>query len=329
MSFYVDNLIVENTLTHSAKVDTLTSTVTASGTLALTVASTMAQVFTGSTAGQICKLPDATTLVVGQRYEILNVATVSVALQDNSAAAMAVIPPNNLVVLKCIGVGTAAGTWAYNLIPQSLAASGALYCTYVSGLNVNYTAGVVYYGGVEYTIAAGTIAITASTSGFIYVDPITHVVTQATTLPNNATSMATFVASGVAITSLTDARSQIDPNLVWGITGDIAAQTSNSVASGGSLEKFARADHKHAMTIPLIKSGQIAAVTFTGTPKTASVTFATAFADTAYSINITGSDARSWTCSSVTAAGFTISANANAALTGPVFWEAIHTGEAL
>lgn len=75
------------------------------------------------------------------------------------------------------------------------------------------------------------------------------------------------------------------------------------------------------------KAGNVAAGSFSGTPKKATVTFSTAFPSSSYAINISGIDARSWTYESKTAAGFIINANAATALTGEVSWEAIQDGE--
>ena len=75
------------------------------------------------------------------------------------------------------------------------------------------------------------------------------------------------------------------------------------------------------------KSGVVAAITFTGSPKKATVTFTTVFPSTAYSVNITGADARSWTIESKLAGSFVINANANQALTGEVSWQAQLNGE--
>jgi hypothetical protein len=73
----------------------------------------------------------------------------------------------------------------------------------------------------------------------------------------------------------------------------------------------------------------VTAVTFTGNPKKATVAFGTAFADNNYAVSVIGSDGRSWSVEAKTAAGFTINARANAALTGDVYWVATKTGEAL
>lgn len=66
---------------------------------------------------------------------------------------------------------------------------------------------------------------------------------------------------------------------------------------------------------------------FSGSPKTASVTFTTAFANTNYAITFSGVDNRNITYQSKTASGFTINLNANQVPTGEVSWIAIQVGE--
>jgi hypothetical protein len=77
----------------------------------------------------------------------------------------------------------------------------------------------------------------------------------------------------------------------------------------------------------ITKSGFVASGTFAGSPKKATITFTTAFSSTAYSIVVTGIDARSWTIESQLAGSFVINANANQALTGNVFWQAQFNAE--
>jgi len=76
-----------------------------------------------------------------------------------------------------------------------------------------------------------------------------------------------------------------------------------------------------------VKAGLVAAASFTGSPRVATVTFTSAFASTNYAIIITGSDARSWTYQSRATTGFVINANSAAALSGDVSWHAIIAGE--
>jgi hypothetical protein len=102
-----------------------------------------------------------------------------------------------------------------------------------------------------------------------------------------------------------------------------------SANTEGTSTSFARADHVHAGGTFLtsnVKAGVVASGSFAGSPKKATVTFTTAFASTAYSITITGIDARTWSYESKTTSGFTINANANAALTNEVSWKAAASG---
>lgn len=79
----------------------------------------------------------------------------------------------------------------------------------------------------------------------------------------------------------------------------------------------------------IIKSGTVASGSFTGAPRTATVTFGTAFPTTNYSIAITGANSRSWSFQTKTAGGFVINSNANAALSGEVLWTCISHGESV
>lgn len=90
----------------------LTSTATANTTTTLTTSSNRTLVYTGSTTGQIVKLPDATTLTVGREFKIWNTSTVSMVIQDNSGTVLTRLSAAEKVELECTGIGTAAGTWA-------------------------------------------------------------------------------------------------------------------------------------------------------------------------------------------------------------------------
>lgn len=70
------------------------------------------------------------------------------------------------------------------------------------------------------------------------------------------------------------------------------------------------------------KSGIVPNSSFTGTPRTAAVTFVTAFSDNNYTVVLSGADKRTWSSENKSASGFTINSNANQALTGSVYWMA-------
>lgn len=76
------------------------------------------------------------------------------------------------------------------------------------------------------------------------------------------------------------------------------------------------------------KSGLVAFGTFSGSPQTATVTFAAPFADALYSVSILGTDSRSWTYDTQLAGSIILNSNSAVALTGNVHWIAIHNGEA-
>lgn len=80
-------------------------------------------------------------------------------------------------------------------------------------------------------------------------------------------------------------------------------------------------------SIPKMKSGVVTAASFTGNPRKATVTFATAFPDANYSIVPLGGNGRQWTYESKVAGSVVLNANAGAALTVDVLWIAMAYGE--
>lgn len=154
-----------------------TSQATANTTTTLTTASAGVQIFTGTTAGQIVRLPDATTLVNGATYYIKNANTVTtVALQNNAGGALAVIPVGT-GTSECLLIdnSTAAGTWWTNTYFDPYYQE----VTSTSGMSINSTTDVlittmtitppagIYRVHFE---AAVTVGTAGSTLGFgIYV----------------------------------------------------------------------------------------------------------------------------------------------------------------
>lgn len=75
------------------------------------------------------------------------------------------------------------------------------------------------------------------------------------------------------------------------------------------------------------KANVVAYSSFTGTPLTATVTFATPFDSSNYAVTVTGEDARSWTVTGKTTSGFDINSNSSVALIGDTYWQATSYGE--
>jgi len=329
MTLYIDNLVSEGLLDHKTHRTQTAITTVSAGTITLTSASECFQVFQGTTAGQIVKLPDATTLTVGYQYLIHNDSTQNVTIQDNGGTTLLLLATNTRAFFVLTSTGSAAGSWSFWALNKFPSTAEQFLCTYPgSGLAVNYTGGYVHFsnasGAAVYTTVAGG-SVTCpdnTTNGWIYVD-IDGTVKSTASAPINSVPLYKFTSSSGVITQLVDQREDYEQNLVWGVTADIAAVRYNSSASAGSMEKYARADHTHAANFPLYKSGTVASGSFTLNPKTAAVTFGTAFPSTNYAVTITGTDGRSWIVTNIATTGFTINSQANTALTGPVYWHAL------
>jgi len=124
----------------------------AAGTTTLTVSSPRKTQITGSTT-QTVKLPDATTLVVGQVFEVVNRSSGNVTVNDNASGLVQTMVSGSFLTATVTAVGTAAGTWdaAYT------AAGGSGSVTTVSVVNANGFNGSV-------STASTTPAITLTTT---------------------------------------------------------------------------------------------------------------------------------------------------------------------
>lgn len=132
-----------------------------------------------------------------------------------------------------------------------------------------------------------------------------HVSTDSTFASNSST----LVPSQSAVKTAIDNKQDV---LVSGT--NIKTINGNDILGSGNLDL-------NVSFVPQ-KAGSAASGSFSGNPKKTTITFNTAFADANYSVSIVGNNARSWSIESVTASGFVINANANAALTGTVYWVA-------
>jgi len=302
MPHIIDTMISEGLLdTRSFRTQAVVAA-TAAATTTLTVSSELAHLYTGTTAGQIIRLGDATTYTVGHQYEIHNSSTQSIALQDNGAGVLATLGAGQRASVILQNIGTAAGVWAV-VVGQIITTAAA------STQNL------------EQTNAEGTSTSLARAD---------HVHNIPTAAP---VAIGTANAAGAAVTAARSDHvhrgiSSIDANAGTDRYGDITLQqgTNLTVVDNGSGTLTFNATAQVGTGL-VIKAGTVAAATFAGSPKKATVTFGAAFAAATYSINVTGGDGRTWTLESIAVGSFVINANANAALTQPVRWEAIAAGE--
>lgn len=93
-----------------------TTTATAAGTTVLTAASTYQQYFTGSTT-QTVTLPVASTMVLGQRYMIVNASSGTVTVNSSGANLVISLTASTQTVVTCILTsGTSAASWSAQLV---------------------------------------------------------------------------------------------------------------------------------------------------------------------------------------------------------------------
>lgn len=169
---FVTDIFVENDANIFSTVFPPTSTATtASGTLTLTAASASAQVLTGSATGFSLKLPDATTLLNGQTYELYNQASTAVTLKDGSGATLFTLSQNSVAYGYLQTNGTVAGGWifwqnvtnsgalliSYNLVSTTSFATSANADTLITGFTVTPQAGTygIWYGAQNTASGAG------------------------------------------------------------------------------------------------------------------------------------------------------------------------------
>jgi len=133
-----------------------TTTATAAGTTTLTVSSTQLQYFTGTTT-QTVVLPVASTLTVGQRFEIHNNSTGDVTVQSSGLNTVVTVKGNTTAVITCILTsGTTAASWDADYtgftstVPTTIGGTGLS----------SYTTGDLTYASATDTLAKRSIGTT-------------------------------------------------------------------------------------------------------------------------------------------------------------------------
>jgi hypothetical protein len=133
-------------------IENMTTTATAAGTTTLTVSSSKAQQFTGSST-QTLVMPNATTLTNGHQFYVMNRSSGAVTVNMNGGSLLQTMAASSFALFTLISNGTTAGTWdsAYS------SGGGSGTVTTVSVVSANGFAGTVANAGT-------TPAITMQTS---------------------------------------------------------------------------------------------------------------------------------------------------------------------
>ncbi len=143
-----------------------TTTATAAGTTTLTNASTYLQYFTGSTT-QTCVLPDATTLIAGQAFEIHNNSSGVVTVNANGGGLVQTMAASTIAIITVTNIGSSAGTYevSYSLVPLTTGVSGILPAAN-GGTGVANSNTLTLAGGNNITLTtSGTTSVTLPQNG--------------------------------------------------------------------------------------------------------------------------------------------------------------------
>jgi len=120
-----------------------TTAATANTTTTLTAASSYHQYFTGSTSGQVLKLPDARTLPdTGIAYHVHNDSSATVAVQDNGGGALQTMAASgSYAIFTAKSTGSQAGSWSTEYTASSGGGGN------VTGPGSSHDGGLVLFSG--------------------------------------------------------------------------------------------------------------------------------------------------------------------------------------
>jgi hypothetical protein len=133
---------------------------TANSQLTLTSSSSNSQLFIGSTPGQSVVLPNATTLVAGNKFDFANKSSVLIPIYTNGGALLAILYPESDLELIVTDISTSAGTWYKENGVYITAERVALFDDFISS---GITSGTI--GELPWTlVAAGGHTVSYATS---------------------------------------------------------------------------------------------------------------------------------------------------------------------
>ena len=226
MTHNVDNQIVETLLEHKGLRFNGAIQALSNSTMTLTDTSEYLFVFTGTTTGQIFKLPDATTLLVGRTFQLWNSGTQQISVTNNGNTTLLTAGSSHRVTLILIDNSTTNGTWAQEITSGSTLSG-------VVTINASYTAAANSGRYLEFYPANSSNA-----SPFLILTPSTIVAMSVVCSANSTGTASVYRTSDLAtpITglSLTGASTNSVINL------NIALATNDKLAvkiSSGSLQK--------------------------------------------------------------------------------------------
>lgn len=156
MAFVTDNITIEGLEDKLITRYNPNIQATANTTTSLTSASNSLQIFTGSTSGQIIKLPSGTTLTNGWQFLVYNASTQIITIQDNGGNQIIQIGAGQNVSIFLQSNATTNGVWLSSLTSSIHYLSAASLAEFVQGISYLQAVG----GGTLHI--TGTITLAAN-----------------------------------------------------------------------------------------------------------------------------------------------------------------------
>lgn len=155
------------------------------------------------------------------------VHSIKVPLGSNEYGDITLTAGTSMTITDIAGNFTFDATTVINQLSPSIA----------TGFDVDYTSGDVIIDGQYYVIASGTITLPANTTGVIYVDPITQLVssTIGSVYPTDSVPIASYTTNGVIVTVLTDNRTYLNNSIVYPINANKGGTGFDTYAVGDLL----------------------------------------------------------------------------------------------
>lgn len=211
MTAYVDNQVIESLIDHTGLRYNASIQATANSTNILTSSSTYMYIYTGTTAGQIIRLPDATTLSNGRAFQFWDNSTQQISLRDNGSNILLTQNPGQRITAILRDNSTTNGIWVYEVTSGStLSGIIAVNCSYTASANTgrylefypsNPSDVAPFLILANSTIVALSVVSTAASTGTVSIFKTSNLVTSITSISLAASATNSATGLNVSLTA--------------------------------------------------------------------------------------------------------------------------------
>ena len=163
MAHIIDNVTCEGLVDTLAFRTQATVQATAASTFTCLTTTPFCVIFTGTTAGQIVALQNATTINIGYQQNIHNNSTQNIDVRDAGGTTLITLTPTQRIIAILQVAGTTAGTWSLEFVTSS--AEAVQYKTLMQGLeDFGYIDGNLDIGHSDLGLVRGASGTSATAS---------------------------------------------------------------------------------------------------------------------------------------------------------------------